>query len=50
MSEDFLGYPRLNGTVGIRNKVLVMSSVVCVNTVVRRIADKPYFCIVIFEQ
>jgi altronate dehydratase large subunit len=40
MSDDFLGYFRSNGTVGIRNKIAVISSVLCVNTVVRRIANK----------
>jgi len=40
MDEAFLGYPRSNGTVGIRNKIVVVSSVVCVNTVVRRVAEK----------
>ena len=40
MDEGFLGYPRSNGTVGIRNKIVVLSSVVCANTVVRRVAEK----------
>jgi len=40
MDEGFLGYPRSNGTVGIRNKIVVVSSVVCANTVVRRVAEK----------
>jgi altronate dehydratase large subunit len=40
MDEVFLGYPRSNGTVGIRNKIVVVSSVVCANTVVRRVAEK----------
>jgi altronate dehydratase large subunit len=39
MSEEFLGYPRSNGLVGIRNKIAVISSVVCVNTVARRVAE-----------
>ena len=40
MNEGFLGYPRSNGSVGIRNKIVVLSSVVCANTVVRRVAEK----------
>ncbi|MFX1326373.1 MAG: UxaA family hydrolase, partial [Promethearchaeota archaeon] len=40
MSEEFLGYPRSNGLVGIRNKIAVISSVVCVNSVARRVAER----------
>ncbi|MFW9783155.1 MAG: UxaA family hydrolase [Candidatus Heimdallarchaeota archaeon] len=40
MSEEFLGYSRSNGQVGIRNKIAVISSVVCVNSVARRVAEK----------
>ncbi len=40
MDEGFLGYSRLNGKVGIRNKIAVISSVVCANTVARRVAEK----------
>jgi altronate dehydratase large subunit len=40
MDEVFLGYPRSNGKVGIRNKIVVISSVVCANTVARRVAEK----------
>jgi len=40
MNEGFLGYPRLNGKIGIRNKIAVISSVVCANTVVRSVANK----------
>jgi len=40
MSEEFLGFQRPNGMVGIRNKIAVMTSVVCVNTVARKIVDK----------
>ncbi|MFX1238966.1 MAG: UxaA family hydrolase, partial [Promethearchaeota archaeon] len=40
MNEGFLGYMRPNGIVGIRNKIVVISSVVCVNTVARRVAEK----------
>jgi altronate dehydratase large subunit len=40
MDDEFSGYSRTNGAVGIRNKILVISSVLCVNTVVRQIANK----------
>ncbi len=40
MSEEFLGYQRPNKQVGIRNKVMVLSSVVCVNNIARKIAKK----------
>jgi altronate dehydratase large subunit len=40
MDEGFLGYPRPTGKAGIRNKIAVISSVVCANTVVRRVAAK----------
>jgi altronate dehydratase large subunit len=40
MNESFLGYHRQNGKVGIRNKIAVISSVVCANTVVRKVAEK----------
>ncbi|KKK43314.1 hypothetical protein LCGC14_0481970 [marine sediment metagenome] len=40
MDEGFLGYSRSNGKVGIRIKIAVISSVVCANTVARRIAEK----------
>ena len=35
---EFLGYKRENGKFGIRNHVLVLSSVVCANGVVEAIA------------
>ncbi|MFX1322036.1 MAG: UxaA family hydrolase [Promethearchaeota archaeon] len=38
MTEEFLGYQRSNKQVGIRNKVSILSSVVCVNNIVRQIA------------
>lgn len=40
MSEEFLGFQRLNKQVGIRNKVVILSSVVCVNNIARQIAKK----------
>jgi altronate dehydratase large subunit len=40
MDEGFLGYRRSNGKVGIRNKIAVVSSVVCANTVARKVAEK----------
>lgn len=35
---NFYGYPRENGTYGVRNYVAVMSSVICINGVVEEIA------------
>jgi altronate dehydratase large subunit len=40
MNEEFMGYQRPKGEVGIRNKIAIISSVVCVNHVVRQIANK----------
>ncbi|MHA2288699.1 MAG: UxaA family hydrolase [Promethearchaeota archaeon] len=40
MNEEFMGYQRPNGEVGIRNHIAIISSVVCVNHVVQQIADK----------
>ncbi|GAG55018.1 unnamed protein product, partial [marine sediment metagenome] len=40
MIEEFMGYQRPNGEVGIRNKIAIISSVVCVNHVVQQIANK----------
>ncbi|MFX0026327.1 MAG: UxaA family hydrolase [Candidatus Hermodarchaeota archaeon] len=40
MSEEFLGYERPKGKVGIRNKIAVISSVVCVNRVAQQIANQ----------
>ncbi|MHA1659716.1 MAG: UxaA family hydrolase [Promethearchaeota archaeon] len=40
MTEEFLGYQRPKGLVGIRNKIVIMSSVVCVNRVVQQISNK----------
>ncbi|MFX1295930.1 MAG: UxaA family hydrolase [Promethearchaeota archaeon] len=40
MNEEFLGYQRPKGLVGIRNKIAILSSVVCVNHVVDQIAKK----------
>ena len=38
-TEGFEGYERPNGSVGIRNRVLVLPSVICSHVVVDRIAD-----------
>lgn len=38
MTEEFLGYQRPKGLVGIRNKIAILSSVVCVNHVAEQIA------------
>ena len=35
----FLGYIRPDGSVGVRNHVLVLSSVVCANHISQKIAD-----------
>jgi altronate dehydratase large subunit len=40
MNEEFMGYQRPNGEVGIRNHIAIISSVVCVNHVVQQIATK----------
>lgn len=37
MSEGFLGYERADGSVGVRNHVLVLPTVVCANGVVERL-------------
>jgi len=40
MSDEFLGYQRAKGLVGIRNKIAILSSVVCVNNVAQQISNK----------
>jgi altronate dehydratase large subunit len=40
MTEEFMGYERPKGEVGIRNKIAIISSVVCVNHVAEQIAKK----------
>ncbi|MBY9010128.1 MAG: UxaA family hydrolase, partial [Candidatus Lokiarchaeota archaeon] len=40
MNDEFMGYQRPKGEVGIRNKIAIISSVVCVNHVVQQIANK----------
>ncbi|MFX1287178.1 MAG: UxaA family hydrolase, partial [Promethearchaeota archaeon] len=40
MSEGFMGYQRPRGEVGIRNKIAIISSVVCVNHIVQQIANR----------
>ncbi len=40
MNDGFLGYQRAKGLVGIRNKVAILSSVVCVNHVAQQISNK----------
>ena len=37
--ETFWGYRREDGTVGVRNHLVVVPSVICANTVAQRIAD-----------
>jgi len=38
--NTFLGYKRDNGTVGVRNHVLILSSVVCASHVAKRISEE----------
>lgn len=40
MSRSFMGYERADGSVGIRNYILVLSMVNCANTVAQQIAAK----------
>ena len=40
MGEEFLGYQRQDGSVGIRNKIAILPSVVCSSVVAKRVADK----------
>jgi altronate dehydratase large subunit len=40
MIQEFLGFERPKGVVGIRNKVMILSSVVCVNHVAQEISKK----------
>jgi len=39
MNEEFMGYAREKGKVGIRNRIAVISSVMCVNRVTQQIAN-----------
>ena len=40
MVEEFMGFERPKGKVGIRNKVMILSSVVCINHVTQEISKK----------
>ena len=40
MNEEFMGYERPKSKVGIRNKIAIIPSVVCVNHIAERIAAK----------
>lgn len=40
MNEEFMGFERPKGKVGIRNKIAVIPSVICVNRVAQQIANK----------
>lgn len=40
MRNTFLGYKRADGTVGVRNHVLILSSVVCASHVAKRISEE----------
>ena len=35
-----MGYQRPKGQVGIRNKIVILASVLCVNHIVKKIAEK----------
>ena len=46
MIEEFMGFPRPKGQVGIRNKIVILPSVVCVNHVAQQIhtrSDTPLY-------
>jgi altronate dehydratase large subunit len=45
MNDEFLGYSRPNGMIGIRNKIAILPSVVCVNHVARQISNKIDNCV-----
>jgi altronate dehydratase large subunit len=47
MSEEFLGYQRAKGKIGIRNKIAIISSVVCVNHIAEQIANAIENCVAI---
>ncbi|MHA1257578.1 MAG: UxaA family hydrolase [Promethearchaeota archaeon] len=40
MNEEFMGYQRPKGQVGIRNKIAILPSVSCVNNVAQQISNK----------
>ncbi|MHA1230730.1 MAG: UxaA family hydrolase [Candidatus Helarchaeota archaeon] len=40
MVEEFMGYLRDDGSVGIRNKIVILPSVVCSSVVAQRISEK----------
>jgi altronate dehydratase large subunit len=40
MNEEFMGFERPKGKVGIRNKIAIIPSVICVNRVAQQIASK----------
>ncbi|TFG08976.1 MAG: altronate dehydratase [Promethearchaeota archaeon] len=40
MTDEFMGFERPKGKVGIRNKIAVISSVICVNRVSQEIANR----------
>jgi altronate dehydratase large subunit len=40
MTEEFMGYQREDGSVGIRNKIAILPSVVCSAVVARRISEQ----------
>jgi altronate dehydratase large subunit len=40
MNEEFMGYQRPDGQVGIRNKIAILPSVSCVNNIAQQISNK----------
>lgn len=40
MNKEFMGYERPKGMVGIRNKIAIIPSVLCVNNIAEKIANK----------
>ncbi|MBD3227282.1 MAG: altronate dehydratase [Candidatus Lokiarchaeota archaeon] len=40
MTEEFMGYEREDGSVGIRNKIAILPSVVCSSVVAEKISEK----------
>ncbi|NHI91419.1 MAG: altronate dehydratase [Candidatus Lokiarchaeota archaeon] len=40
MTEEFFGYEREDGSVGIRNKIAILPSVVCSSIVAKKVAEK----------
>ncbi|MHA1695065.1 MAG: UxaA family hydrolase [Candidatus Helarchaeota archaeon] len=50
MNEEFFGYEREDGSVGIRNKIVILPSVVCSSVVAQKIAEKVENAIALSHQ